>query len=206
MYNIFFTALPIMWYAVFDYEHEKSTLIQNPDLYEHGLQKRFFNFRVFWGWVLYAFWQAFLIISFVTFVSQSPESVMKDGHQSTFWAGGMLVYAVCIILVNFVLMVRINNFTGWCELIILLHILFFALILYFETHNKFFPQIYGLWAEIMSSPINMLGCLLVIGSIFTVDKAWEIYQNPKILESLQSTTNEKDKTSAESISETASED
>ena len=114
----------------------------------------------------------------VTFVSQCDSSIQSDGHQSTFWAGGMLVYGVCIVLVNLVLMVHINNFTGWCELIILLHVLFFCVVLYFETHVTYFPQVSGLWLEITGSPINFLGCVLVISSIFTFDRAWQIYRNP----------------------------
>lgn len=36
MYNIFFTAIPIFWFAVMDFEYKKETFIENPQLYEIG--------------------------------------------------------------------------------------------------------------------------------------------------------------------------
>jgi len=80
MYNIFFTALPIVWYAVFDFEYEKSVLILNPELYDLGLKKKGFNLKVFWGWVLFAFWQALLIVAFVTYVSQNEGAIIRNGN------------------------------------------------------------------------------------------------------------------------------
>ncbi len=68
LYNIMFTSLPIMWFAVFDWEHDKSTFLTNPRMYRIGLDDVFFNKWVFLRWFLYAVWQGLLLmaISFIT--------------------------------------------------------------------------------------------------------------------------------------------
>lgn len=55
-YNIIFTGLPIIWFAVFDFEYEKEVLLRNPKLYRIGLDNVFFTPTVFWRWFVYAVW------------------------------------------------------------------------------------------------------------------------------------------------------
>lgn len=56
LYNVIFTALPIMWFAVFDWEHEKSVYLNDPKLYRIGLDDVYFSRAVFWRWFIYACW------------------------------------------------------------------------------------------------------------------------------------------------------
>jgi phospholipid-transporting ATPase len=39
MYNIVFTSLPIIWWALFDYEHPRERFLKDPSLYQIGLKK-----------------------------------------------------------------------------------------------------------------------------------------------------------------------
>jgi hypothetical protein len=41
MYNILFTAFPIMWFAIFDSEHPRDVFLENPGLYKIGLKSKF---------------------------------------------------------------------------------------------------------------------------------------------------------------------
>lgn len=43
LYNLVFTAIPIVWYAIFDWEHDKETFLKTPSLYKIGLFDVFFN-------------------------------------------------------------------------------------------------------------------------------------------------------------------
>lgn len=56
LYNMSFTAIPIMWFAVFDQEHDKETFLTQPKLYRIGLEDVLFNKWVFWRWFFYAVW------------------------------------------------------------------------------------------------------------------------------------------------------
>jgi len=62
IYNVTFTALPIMWFAVFDYEHERETLLSKPKLYRIGIKNVYFSTYVFWRWFGYACWQGALLL------------------------------------------------------------------------------------------------------------------------------------------------
>ena len=55
-YNVLFTAVPIIWFAVFDWEYDKRTLLKSPILYSIGLENIYFSSYVFWRWVAYAIW------------------------------------------------------------------------------------------------------------------------------------------------------
>ena len=62
LYNVMFTALPIMWFAIFDWEHDKETFLTQPKLYRIGLDNVFFNKFVFWRWFFYAVWQGIFLL------------------------------------------------------------------------------------------------------------------------------------------------
>ena len=47
-YNLFFTALPIFFFAIFDWQKTKSELLTHPSLYSIGLKNEKFSTFVFW--------------------------------------------------------------------------------------------------------------------------------------------------------------
>jgi phospholipid-transporting ATPase len=47
-YNLFFTSMPIVWFAIYDWEFDKEHLLQAPATYEIGLKNRCFTPLVFW--------------------------------------------------------------------------------------------------------------------------------------------------------------
>lgn len=57
LYNIVFTALPIMWFAVFDYEYPKEVLDRDPKYYIYVTNPTLTNYR-FGRWVFYSVWQS----------------------------------------------------------------------------------------------------------------------------------------------------
>jgi len=63
LYNVMFTALPIMWFAIFDWEHDKEKFLTQPKLYRIGLDNVFFNKFIFWRWFFYAVWQGMFLLA-----------------------------------------------------------------------------------------------------------------------------------------------
>ena len=55
-FNTFYTSVPILFYATFDYEYPKEILAQRPRLYRIGLEDLHFNKWVFWRWAFYGVW------------------------------------------------------------------------------------------------------------------------------------------------------
>jgi len=67
LYNVMITAIPIIWFAVFDWELPKQELLDNPKLYAIGLHDVYFDTVAFWRWFFYAVWQGILITLLVLF-------------------------------------------------------------------------------------------------------------------------------------------
>jgi len=49
-FNVFYAAIPIIIFAVFDQELDSQFLEKNPEYYTPGLKDNYFNFQIFWGW------------------------------------------------------------------------------------------------------------------------------------------------------------
>ena len=80
LYNITMTSLPIMYFALFDFEYEKENLsncyskqpkqqlyfMKNPLLYKKSMESRYFSKTLFVCWLFYAVVHAIIlyIVSF----------------------------------------------------------------------------------------------------------------------------------------------
>ena len=71
-YNVLFTAVPIIYFSVFDWEWDKKFLLVRPKLYYIGLENIYFNSYSFWRWIFYAIWQAALILLLSYFIYRNP--------------------------------------------------------------------------------------------------------------------------------------
>ena len=45
--------MPIMWFAIFDFEFKKNVLFKNPQYYSLGIENKAFTPMKFWAWVFY---------------------------------------------------------------------------------------------------------------------------------------------------------
>ena len=118
LYNICFTGAALFFWGVFDMQYDKKTLVENPLLYRVGLEGRLFSTSIFWSWQLYALAQAFVILFLGMVFPQL--STVASGRTFTFWASGHIIYCMCVLTVNIVLLRGSHNWTGWGEIIILL--------------------------------------------------------------------------------------
>jgi len=69
MYNILYVSLPIIWYCIFDYEHTKTNLLDQPNLYRIGMTHSLFSTRKFWQWFMHGAVQAGILMG-LCFISQ----------------------------------------------------------------------------------------------------------------------------------------
>ena len=61
LYNVLFTALPIIIFGVTDLEFDKELLVHNPHLYQDGLINDLFSKKIFWRWLMFAAIQGSII-------------------------------------------------------------------------------------------------------------------------------------------------
>lgn len=110
IYNVTFTGLHNIWYALYDFEFEKNDYMTKPHLYSIGMRNTIFNMKEFWIWVFYAILQSGMILMLCFY---SPEdSPIEDGKSFTFWAGGHHVYMNCVLLANIIILKMQHNWTG----------------------------------------------------------------------------------------------
>ena len=67
-YNLFFTGMPICWYATFDYQHTKEKLLSDSSLYKIGLTDKCFNPFIFWYQYLISILQGGVLL-FITYTT-----------------------------------------------------------------------------------------------------------------------------------------
>ena len=172
MYNIAFTSIPIMFFALFDFAYDKEVFLTRPSLYVIGLKNVCFNTKIFWEWVCYGAFQALLIILFCYYPVEN--TLRSDGTApSDVWGTGSIVYAAVVILANFRLLNSFNNYTGWGELLCMLSIMAYFLLYYIESFFSEFPQLYQMFVPVMTFPLTLLGLFLTLMMIFTIDPIFE---------------------------------
>ena len=126
-----FTGLPIQWYALFDWQFPKEELYNNPIHYRLGMENRCFSTTIFWRWLIYAFFQAIMVLYFGLIFPCN--TLTASGKDYFFWDGGHFVYMLCIFLVSFVLLKMTNNHTVFGSILLFLSASSFFWVFYLET-------------------------------------------------------------------------
>lgn len=110
LFNITMTSLPIMWFAVFDFQHNKKQLdsedvenvkmngqeddyfMLNPKLYQIGMNATCFSNSLFVLWIIYGLWQSFVIYVINFWVIEKDGQTLfgglDTGKEAGFWVGG----------------------------------------------------------------------------------------------------------------------
>ncbi|KAJ0412308.1 hypothetical protein ATCC90586_009498 [Pythium insidiosum] len=105
-YNLFFTALPIMAYAVFDRDLPKEKVLEYPVLYHSAVRQRsFFSYGMFWKWIALAVVDS-VGVYYVTLMT--AYNVMRNGDSAEFTVLQSIGWTVLCVVVNarFCLMVN----------------------------------------------------------------------------------------------------
>jgi phospholipid-translocating ATPase len=103
MFNVMFTFLPIIWFAVFDWEKDKQVLLDRPLLYKIGFNDIYFNTWIFLRWFAYAFCQGTLLL-LLTYHSMNF-STSSTGKGGTLYISGQFVFSAVVVLVNLKILV-----------------------------------------------------------------------------------------------------
>jgi len=109
LFNLCYTALPIVIYAVGDKEFKGSFLARNPVYYKPGLTDEFFNVRLFWRWFLGGTSQA-LVIMLICFYTLDTSAIDQDGRMVGFFSGGMMTYTSLVFCSNLKVLLFTNTF------------------------------------------------------------------------------------------------
>jgi len=110
VFNMLFTALPIMFFALLDQDVPAWAVLQRPELYKTGHSCYYFNGSVMLYWMLSGIWHAVCIL----WVVQGTYSDVTDhrGHtNSTCYDMGVVIYTIIILVLTMKLMLETHYYT-----------------------------------------------------------------------------------------------
>ena len=169
MYNIIFASVPILWYALYDFEYDKDEFLRNPAHYIVGLKHMLFSSFVFWQWFIQGATQA-LVLLLICFVSQGM-TTLSDGTNFDFWLNGQVLYLSIVLIVNLKIIQGFNVFNGVGEFTVLMMIVNFFCFYALENSMKGIHTLYLTLPHFFSAGSQMWLCtIFCVGYIFTMDK------------------------------------
>jgi len=101
-----FSSVPIVWYAIFDFQHTKEYFLTTPSAYEIGLKNKCFGTRVFWLWFANGAFSA-AVVMFVGLYAIEV-SLDEDGKTNGLYIAGSVVYGGVVIIANMKILNSLN--------------------------------------------------------------------------------------------------
>lgn len=136
-----FTALPIIYFAIYDKEYERTELLENPIFYQKSRKGCYFNIMVFWRWMSYGAFQGTMIFLVVLY-SIATVSTYYNGVMEDFYFFGNLVFTLVILVVSLKLLIEFNLHT-WASTLVICASLFVYYMFYYILSLIRSSTIYG---------------------------------------------------------------
>ena len=183
-YNTVFTAMPIMWYAVFDEEYTKKEFHTNPLLYSIGQNSECYSMKLLVLTLVKGIFHALLITMFV-FVSLNGVAITEEGYNGSLWFSGTLLYAIVVIIANMWIFQRTNSHTVVSFILIYGSFMIFFLWWWFENLYPAFPELYGIFNDILGQGKAWLVILLSVWFNYAWDITEGLWSHYKFLKKEQ---------------------
>ena len=123
VYNVVFTSLPVITFAILDEDVGRKFVLTNPQLYMEGQKNRLFTPSKFIGWMVNGVAQS-TIIFFVCLGAFYKEVITSDGITFGMYSWGLVVYTCVIIVVTFKLAMEslrwvwFHHLTVWGSIVV----------------------------------------------------------------------------------------
>ncbi|KAJ9187571.1 hypothetical protein P3X46_003012 [Hevea brasiliensis] len=111
LYNVIFTALPVIMVGLFDKDVSASLSKKYPQLYKEGIRNVFFKWRVVGTWACFSVYQSLIFYSFVTISSAGGKN--SSGKVFGLWDVSTMAFTCVVITVNLRLLMICNSITRW---------------------------------------------------------------------------------------------
>ncbi|XP_055810180.1 phospholipid-transporting ATPase 3-like isoform X2 [Solanum dulcamara] len=111
LYNVIFTALPVIILGLFEKDVSASLSKKYPELYREGIRNTFFKWRVVATWAFFAVYQSLTLYSFVIY--SSTKGINSSGRMFGVWDVSTMAYTCVVVTVNLRLLMMCNTITRW---------------------------------------------------------------------------------------------
>eukprot|EP00743_Colponemidia_sp_Colp-15_P002993 GILK01003236.1.p1 GENE.GILK01003236.1~~GILK01003236.1.p1 ORF type:complete len:1259 (+),score=240.27 GILK01003236.1:51-3779(+) len=160
LFNLCFTAFPIMALAVFNRDVTDETLIQNPDVYKFHMRNYTFKKRIFWSWILLGVYQSAVIFYFPFFSMNDIGG--SDGKDLGMWGLGTAAFTFGVITVTFQLVMINSTWTMWNHFLVWGSLIWFVGFMFsYCSLSTFAPNMFDVFYELFACPAFWLNLVLV---------------------------------------------
>jgi phospholipid-transporting ATPase len=149
-FNLFYASIPIIIYAIFDYEYPAKTLMNRAILYVQGPADRLFNTKKFWGWIAMGIFESFIITYWSYHVFGETFSTPDSGRDINLIGVGMLVHTQAVFVVN-AKIATISNLFNPLNIFFMIGSCLFYLILFYLGNLVIKMEVYGLFGRLFGS-------------------------------------------------------
>ncbi|XVF02324.1 hypothetical protein REPUB_Repub04eG0165900 [Reevesia pubescens] len=111
LYNVIFTALPVIIVGLFDKDVSSSLSKKYPELYKEGMRNMFFKWRVVAIWAFFAVYQSLVFFYFATVSSSTSQG--SSGKMFGLWDVSTMAFTCVVVTVNLRLLMICNSITRW---------------------------------------------------------------------------------------------
>lgn len=162
LFNIGFTALPILYLAVTDEDVSPATALAFPKLYADGYRHTFLNVRVFAWWMLEATVASVLVVLLpAKLLPLAPWS--GQGKDNDLWAMGTTQNFMVVLLANVRLLVEVSSDWRRVAALVLASVLLWWLVtLVLSSAVAFGREFYGVLRVGATSTLFLLSCLSTV--------------------------------------------
>jgi len=115
LYNVLFTALPVIVVGIFDKDVSASRSKACPQLYKAGIDNLYFKWRVIVVWLIAATFQSLIFFFLPITCAQFPQN--NPGRMLGVWDVSTMAYTCILITVNLRLMMASSSLTKWHHII-----------------------------------------------------------------------------------------
>eukprot|EP01118_Nematostelium_gracile_P015526 TRINITY_DN6244_c0_g1_i1.p1 TRINITY_DN6244_c0_g1~~TRINITY_DN6244_c0_g1_i1.p1 ORF type:complete len:711 (+),score=165.59 TRINITY_DN6244_c0_g1_i1:183-2135(+) len=157
-YNILFTSIPIIAVAVLDQDLPARQILRFPGLYKMSQNSYFFNQKVFWSWIAFAFYNTAIIFWF-TLSTYKSDVTLSDGLVDGFWTWSVGIYTICVWVASLQLCLRVKTFNWVIVLTIALSVVIWHI---FAVLLSTGGQLLGTVTRTFATPVYWLELILVI--------------------------------------------
>ena len=157
LYNVVFTSLPIIAYAIYDQEYSVRQTLADPQLYSVGLKNELFNINsVVSSFSSSAFYALLLVV--INFYAMQW-TIDGTGYMFDLVSSGMSIFAQCIIISNVRILILSYKLSFGTALLIVLSILMFYISVFLGEHIFRYGQM-GNIVEIQIRSFSYWSCVI----------------------------------------------
>ncbi|KAF1334805.1 P-type atpase, partial [Globisporangium splendens] len=185
-FNVLYTSLPLVLFAVFDQDISSQSASKFPYLYSLGQKNVLLTRKVFWPWILNGVWHSVIIffvsawgfqgdLSLSTHRVHHPATASSNGQEDGLVTLGFIVFTNLVIVVNLKLVLETFMVTWHFLTVVFASIaLWFAVGTLISSPTSRFRQAVGELTYLEHLPTFWALCFLVVTLSLMRDLLWKI--------------------------------